>query len=245
MMHSLPKLKPNLSTRPHGLSKTHVIKLGGLDLIPDLSGSLFVPDYNTLLVADLHLEQGASLARRGIHAPPYDSRQSLAQLASVVSAISPEQLIFLGDSFHDSSAEKYIADEDRAALLQITALRNTMWITGNHDPYASESLGGESADEVILGPITLRHVPKLDLGDEFEISGHLHPGATITQRGRHIRTKCFVGDERRLILPAFGSYTGAFSISAPAFNNLFDDSKTEVFMLGQSAIHKFPRHKLR
>ena len=245
MMHSLPKRKPNSLPRPHGLSKTHVIKLGGLDLIPDLSGALYVPDYQTLLIADLHLEQGASLARRGVHVPPYDSRQSLAQLAAVVNAINPERLIFLGDSFHDHASEHFIGDEDRSALMRITDSRNTIWLTGNHDPCGPQSLAGESADIVMLGPVALRHEPKLDLENTFEISGHLHPGATIWQRGRNIRTKCFIADEHRLIMPAFGSYTGAFGITHPAFDGLFDHTKTQVLMLGKTALHKFPRNKFR
>lgn len=231
--------------KPHGLSKTHVIELCGLALIPDLSGALFIPDYQTLVIADLHLEQGSSLARRGIHAPPYDSRQSLAQLAAVVTTINPQHLIFLGDSFHDATIDQFINDDDRKTLLQITKMRNTIWITGNHDLEIPMTLGGESAERVSLGPLTLRHEPKMELGHEFEIAGHLHPGATLTQRGRHIRGKCFIADHRRLILPAFGSYTGAFSISAPAFTGLFDDSQTKVVMLGQKSLHQFPRGKVR
>ena len=69
-----PKLPAPLSTRPRGLSKEHRISLNGLDFIPDLSGALFVPDFKTLLVADLHLEKASNLARRGVHLPPYDTR---------------------------------------------------------------------------------------------------------------------------------------------------------------------------
>ncbi len=59
------------------MSRTQRISLGGLDFIPDLSGALYAPDFATLLVADLHLEKGTSLARRGVHLPPYDTRESL------------------------------------------------------------------------------------------------------------------------------------------------------------------------
>ena len=36
----------------------------------DLSGALYAPEFRALLVADLHLEKGTSLARRGVHLPP-------------------------------------------------------------------------------------------------------------------------------------------------------------------------------
>ena len=52
-------LKPRTisSTRPCGLSRSHRIRLSGLDLIPDLSGAIYVPDFQALLIADMHLER--------------------------------------------------------------------------------------------------------------------------------------------------------------------------------------------
>ena len=90
-------------------------------MIPDLSGALFVPEFGALLVADLHLEKGTSLARRGVYLPPYDTRESLLQLAAAVQASSPRQLIFLGDSFHDQRARERIDAADLALLRAITA----------------------------------------------------------------------------------------------------------------------------
>ncbi len=65
-----PKLPMHSTKRPHGLSKGHTIKLAGISFIPDLSGALYAPELKALLVADLHLEQVAALARRGIAVPP-------------------------------------------------------------------------------------------------------------------------------------------------------------------------------
>ena len=111
-----PKLPAPSSTRPWGLSKEHRISLNGLDFIPDLSGALFAPAFKALLIADLHLEKASNMARRGVHLPPYDTRASLAQLEAVIAQIRPEQLIFLGDSFHDDGARERIDVEDLARL---------------------------------------------------------------------------------------------------------------------------------
>ena len=43
------------------MSRSHRITLSGVDFIPDLSGALFAPEFEALLVADLHLE-GRDLA---------------------------------------------------------------------------------------------------------------------------------------------------------------------------------------
>ncbi len=101
------------------MSRTQRIALGGLDFIPDLSGALYVPEFDTLIVADLHLEKASSIARRGVHLPPYDTRATLAQLALAIEASNPRRLIFLGDSFHDSDAGSRIARDDVERLGRI------------------------------------------------------------------------------------------------------------------------------
>jgi uncharacterized protein len=225
------------------LSRSQRIPLGGTEFIPDLSGALFAPDFNALLIADLHLEKGSSLARRGVHLPPYDTRESLMQLNRVMQSTKPERLIFLGDSFHDKAARERIDRHDLADLRAITASADTIWITGNHDPKPPEDVGGRIVEQMTLGPIALRHEPRALPDSELEIAGHLHPAAAIHARGHRIRCRCFIADSRRMIMPAFGSYTGALSVSSDAFTGLF--SNYNVWMIGTKAIHRFPGTKVR
>ena len=239
-----PKLLQRSIVRPTGLARVYVIKLAGLEMIPDLSGALYLPDQQTLIIADLHLEQGTSLARRGLHVPPFDTQSSLDLLDAVVSANNPQRLIFLGDSFHDQEGSSRLDEMHREKLKSITNTVETFWISGNHDPAAPHDLGGTHAEEIALGSITLRHKPaELEEG-KYEISGHLHPGCTIVQRGRSIRGKCFVADERRLIMPAFGAYTGALSVTGRAFDGLFKHDATQSWMIGKAAMHRFPHSRL-
>jgi uncharacterized protein len=281
-----PKLPKTLSLRPQGLSKSHKITLGGVDLIPDLSGALYVPDYETLIISDLHLEQGTSLARRGIHVPPFDTAVTLALLETVVAASSPKRLVFLGDSFHDSDGETRLVESHGAILRRLTSAYDTIWICGNHDPEPPQGIGGHGADMLMLGPLALRHEPirhstspphpsrakknavhlpplgrrRRDIfsssnllgavpeggwgafpaANQFEIAGHLHPGCGINQRGRRIYGKCFVSDDTRLIMPAFGAYTGGLSVNSPAFKDLFKMETAQALMIGRAALHRFP-----
>jgi uncharacterized protein len=238
-----PKPRTTSSTRPCGLSRSQRISLGGVEFIPDLSGALYAPDFRALLIADLHLEKGTSLARRGVHLPPYDTRESLTQLQAAIAEAQPERLIFLGDSFHDGGARERIDATDLAMLRAITSSLDTVWITGNHDPAPPGDIGGRIIEEMALGPVTLRHQQKALAADELEISGHLHPAAAVHARGHRIRCRCFIADERRLIMPAFGSYTGALSVRSGAFSGLFGDF--HVWMIGGKAIHRFPAGKVR
>jgi uncharacterized protein len=220
------------------------ITLNGLEMTPDLSGALHIPELRTLIVSDLHLEKASNMAMRGVMMPPYDTRASLTLLEAVLAQTRPERLILLGDSFHDNGAGERIDAQDRATLCHITEKHETIWITGNHDSKPPCDLGGSITDMMAIGGITLRHEPKALADGEFEISGHLHPGAAVSQRGKRIRRKCFVGDERRLIMPAFGSFTGALSVSAEPFRMLFEPGGYHVWILGSQDIYKFPARRV-
>ena len=221
------------------MSRPHKITLGNMDLIPHMSGALYVPDHETLIISDLHLEQGTSLARRGIHVPPFDTAVTLDVLESTLSTTHAKRLIFLGDSFHDGEGEERLDEAHLCRLRKITTQFETLWITGNHDPHPPQSLGGKGAETTNLGPITLRHEPAKRLKHEIEIAGHLHPGCGLSLRGRHVRGKCFIADHRRLIMPAFGAYTGALSIQSEAFDGLFDPEQTKIWMIGKNDLHRF------
>ena len=213
--------------------------LGGLELLPHLSGALYVPAYETLIISDLHLEQGTSLARRGIHVPPFDTAVTLDVLDATLSTTHAKRLIFLGDSFHDTQGEERLNGTHLSRLRIITNQYETLWIIGNHDPHPPQSLGGHGAKTIALGPLTLRHEPAKKLKNEIEIAGHLHPGCGLSLRGRRVRGKCFIADQTRLIMPAFGAYTGGLSINSDAFKGLFDLEQTKIWMIGKSSLHRF------
>ena len=220
-----------------------MIRFQSIDLHPDLTGGLYIPDYKTLLVADLHFEKGSSLARFGIIIPPFDTRSTLEALQSVVSRYQPETLISLGDSFHDRDAPHRLSDDDRNTIRQIASQTDLLWITGNHDPVLPDDLPGRVASQIMLGPLTLCHEPSLDA--DGEICGHLHPAAIIQQRGRTIRRRCFAGNEKRLFMPAFGAYTGGLNVTSPPYAPYWNDQPFHAWMIGKSAIHKFASSKLR
>ena len=191
-----------------------------LDLQPD--GSLWWPARRTLIVADLHLEKGSSLAARGSLLPPYDTRTTLRHLAATVAALSPERVVALGDSFHDAEGADRLMAEDRQALTGLMDGRQWVWVSGNHDPTPPPGLGGTVVDELVDGGIVLRHEARASsdvLGGE--ISGHFHPVASLSLRHRRIRARCLAFDDRRAILPAYGAFTGGLDVGAMTIRRLF------------------------
>ena len=214
------------------------IHLAGVTLIADCAGVLWWPEERLLAVADLHLEKGSSYGRRRIFLPPYDTAATLARLAKLIAHYAPRTVIALGDSFHDGGGPDRLGDGDRATLRALQRGRSWVWIAGNHDPDPASDIGGEFMGVLRAGALTFRHEPTETCAGE--IAGHLHPVARISRRGRSVRRRCFVADERRVIAPAFGAYTGGLNIRDRAFANLFPTLAFTAHMLGDGRLYAFP-----
>jgi len=216
----------------------------GVDLLLDLSGALYWPDEGALVVADLHLEKGSSFAARGMLLPPYDTAATLARLAYVIARYSPRLVIALGDSFHDGGGPTRLLPHDRAALAGLQRGRDFVWIAGNHDPDPANGIGGVFARSLSLGPFTFRHEPTHGPSDG-EIAGHLHPSARVTQRGIAVTRRCFAADDRRMVMPAFGAYTGGLDIRDRAFAKVFGAQLFTAHLIGERRIYAFAAARCR
>lgn len=191
------------------------IVLGGATLHALGSGALWWPRERTLIVSDLHLGKSERVARRsGALLPPYEVEETLARLDCDIAARGAERIICLGDSFDDDAARAALSDAARQAIAALQSGRDWIWVSGNHDPE-----GDTSVHEARQGPLVFRHIAAPD-GDA-EVSGHFHPKARIALRGRLISRRCFLTDGRRIILPAFGTYTGGLDCRDPAFAPYF------------------------
>jgi uncharacterized protein len=214
----------------------HVLEVAGTTLIADPAGALYWPDERLLVVADLHLEKGSAFARRGVLLPPYDTATTLDRLARVVEHFSPRVLVALGDSFHDDHGPARMSDLDRIKLKGLQRGRDWVWVAGNHDPELPQDIGGRFADVLMLGAVTFRHEPSQSVHDA-EIAGHLHPVARIAQRGRAVSRRCFAGDGRRLIMPAFGAFAGGLNVRDRAIFGLFSATGFTAHMLGAQRLY--------
>ncbi len=223
-----------------GTSHTHV-RVAGVDLAADPSGALFCERERTLLVADLHLEKGSSLARRGSLLPPYDTAATLAKLGAAILRHAPTMVVALGDSFHDRGGAERLSRADRDALRALQAGRDWLWIAGNHDPAPPEGVGGAAFAEWRLGPLALRHEPSA--GAFGEISGHLHPIAIVLGTSGAARRRCFVSDGARCVMPAFGAYAGGLNILDRAFAPLFAGSRV-AHTLGRDRVYAIGESRL-
>ncbi|MGR3501717.1 ligase-associated DNA damage response endonuclease PdeM [Pseudaestuariivita sp.] len=169
------------------------------------SGALWREETGTLVVSDLHLGKSERHARRaGIMLPPYEIDDTLTRLEGEVAALAPDVVVCLGDSFDDRRAVEGLTAAHRARLTALQTGRLWLWLEGNHDPGPLQ-LGGAHVATYRQSPLTFRHIATPEKG---EISGHYHPKAAIPTRARTISRPCFLVDTHRVIMPAFGTYTG-------------------------------------
>lgn len=220
------------------------LSICGKAFLAHMSGALYWPAERALIVSDLHLEKGSHFARSGQMLPPYDTRETLRKLAEAIDYFDPDTVIALGDSLHDAQAADRIGASDLQTLRILQDGREWIWITGNHDPEIAGILGGNSLSGLTVEGMTLRHEPRPG-AVTHEIAGHFHPAGRLVVHGTALRRPCFVGNGLRLVLPAFGAYTGGLNILNTAFEPLFGNDGMAVWMLGQDGLYPVATRLLR
>lgn len=209
-----------------------------------MSGALYWPAEDALVVSDLHLEKGSHFAARGQLLPPYDTRETLQRLADVIDSYGASTIIALGDSLHDRAALARMDAADLETLRIMVSDREWIWITGNHDSEAAGALGGTVLRELQVEGLTFRHEPAAGRRTH-EIAGHLHPAARLVMHGTAIRRPCFISNGRRLVMPAFGAFTGGLNVLDEAFLPVFGTDGMQVWMLGQEGLYPVATRFLR
>lgn len=186
----------------------------GADLALLPSGALWWEAERLLCVSDLHLGRSERYARNaGALLPPYETRDTLARLEADIEAAAATRVVCLGDTFDDPAAANGLDAAATHWLTRLMAGRDWVWIEGNHDP-GPVALGGSHCADHVRGPLTFRHIAMP--GARGEVSGHYHPKVRLAGRAR----ACLLVDAVRVILPAYGTYTGGLRTDAIALTAL-------------------------
>lgn len=215
--------------------------LADVHLVADATGALWWPDQRLLAFADLHLEKGSAYAARGRFLPPYDSAATLERMIQAIRRYRPATILCLGDSFHDRQAATRLDPPVREGLGRLVSATDWWWIAGNHDPAPPAGLGGRTAPRIAIGGVQFQH--EADDAGGPTVAGHLHPVAAVRTPARRVRSRCFAVGAGRLILPAFGAYTGGLNVLEPSFSAILGP-RFEVYLTARDRVRHIPRSAL-
>lgn len=165
--------------------------------------TLYWPEQQALLAADLHWGKDATFRAHGIPVSRGHLSLELDLLINACRETQAKHLWVLGDLCH--SHEGF----DRATLKAIDEaceqLPTRALIEGNHDRRLQtrvEGFGFEWWDEgTVVSGIPLRHHPGVGL------FGHLHPTHWVKSGSERLRLPCFRWNATHMVLPAFTGFS--------------------------------------
>ena len=142
-------------------------------------------------------------------------------------SLSPDaiRLEFLGDFLHSQGARAKETFE-RFAMWRTKHSAREMWLVrGNHDAHAGDpppEWNIRCVDEgETLGPFCLSHHPRPDRCG-YVLAGHIHPAVAMYGRANDsLRLPCFWFGAHVCVLPAFGEFTGTYTVKPQQGDRVF------------------------
>lgn len=180
----------------------------------------------TVIVADVHLGKAASFRKAGVPIPRGTTDADLTRLTKLVAELAPSRLIVLGDLVHDrrgltTGLRRLVAGwRDRHSELE------WLVVAGNHDRRAGELPPEWRVDNVgdrlMLGPFILQHDPE-PATEGYVLAGHIHPSVALHDDAARTRLRmpCFWFGAEFGVLPAFGRFTGTYTVKPRVGDGVF------------------------
>ncbi|WP_051315893.1 ligase-associated DNA damage response endonuclease PdeM [Algoriphagus vanfongensis] len=211
-----------------------IIEHAGLELWLLKEKAIWLPELQTLLISDVHFGKAAHFRKSGIPIPEPIHDRDLELLASLFEQYSPTHVYFLGDLFHSDwngqwSVLMQFLDQFEEVTFHL--------VLGNHDilsdDFYTDSRLQIHKEPVIYGALMLSHEP-MDFVPEglLNLCGHIHPGIRLRGLGRQsVRISCFFWEKQRLILPAFGNFTGLALMKAAPTAKIYGITTEKVILI--------------
>ncbi|SNR27031.1 putative phosphoesterase [Maribacter sedimenticola] len=189
----------------------HPIQIRDQSFKMHFSGTLFWEERSMLLVSDVHLGKVSHFRKYGAAVPQAAVQKNFDMMDESIAYFKPKTLIFMGDLFHSSLNREWEIFEN---WVQEKTL-DIILVSGNHDilsPLKYKAIGINVVEEMVLGSFLLTHHP-MERDGLFNFSGHIHPAIKLSGLGRQtVKLPCFYKTEHQMILPAFGEFTGTFTL---------------------------------
>ena len=197
------------------------------------SGALYWVEKRMLLISDAHLGKVSHFRKYGAAIPGGAMLQNFKKLDAAVAYFDPERICFLGDLFHSSLNNEWELFKD---WVERTAIPIVL-VAGNHDiisPAKYHDINIQIVSEWSLGGFLLTHHPEEREGF-FTLCGHIHPSVLLAGKGRQfLKLPCFFRSPHQMILPAFGEFTGTYTMEPKEQDVVYVITKEAVLQVGVS-----------
>ena len=208
---------------------TQNIQIHNQSFVLHPSGSLFWEEKSVLMISDVHLGKVSHFRKYGAAVPQKAIQANFELMDEVVELFDPNNIYFLGDLFHSHINSEWNLFEEWTSKSK----SKIILINGNHDiisPLKYEALGIKIQDELVENDFLLTHHPA-ERENYFNFCGHIHPAVKIRGSGKQsLRLPCFFKSPNQMILPAFGEFTGSFTLKP--------NKKDQVFAIAEGMIIK-------
>lgn len=226
--------------------RTHLELRPGI--LADCTGSVYLENSRTLLVADAHLGYAWAQRRRGELGPLTDGG-IFARLDAAMARWKPEQLVFLGDVVHLGRPAREEREAIEQALTRAAGKARVTVVLGNHDRRFVRDFGHlpvettlQWGDDSVVAVHGDREWPDTSL---WLLLGHLHPAIVVPDAaGVRQRLPVFLIGSRALVLPAFSPFAAGFDLAKPLsreWSLLFGNEYVELAAATGTQVRKFPR----
>ena len=230
----VPVQAPSRAAGAGGVSMV-TLHTGGQTLMLLPEKVIFLPESDTLLVADAHIGNTLDITPLGASLAARSAQESLQVLTRLIRGLDVTRIIFLGDFLH---ADHAMVPGTLALVQRWRELHSALELTlvhGSRDPMSGE-MQAQLDIQAFEAPLmhrglALTHSPQR-LAGSFVLGGHLHP--CVSLRGRSHDTRhlpCFVFSRHVGVLPAFGGSSGMQPIRARDGERVFATDADRVFEL--------------
>ncbi|WP_428556847.1 ligase-associated DNA damage response endonuclease PdeM [Pseudomonas edaphica] len=210
----------------------YLLTLEGEELWLLAEKAIYWPARQCLLIADAHFGKASAYRSLGQPVPQGTTTDNLQRLDRLLSALPCTQVIFLGDFLHGPGSHASGTLSALRTWRERNHALNLTLIRGNHDKRAGDPPADLRievvAEPLLMGPFALQHEPDAH-PSQHVLAGHVHPVYRLRGKGRQsLRLPCFQIGSKISLLPAFGAFTGGYSVEKS------DDRR--VFVIGDQDV---------